>query len=136
MKLVVDSNVFFSALIKDSASRKIIQEKKHTLFLPYYFFVEFLKYSNALKEKSKLSEKEFDILVSDLLDCFIIVQKESLFLCKNEAEHIVKDIDPDDTLFIACCLAKEASLWSDDKALKKQGKIKVISTPELLKTTK
>jgi len=50
-----------------------------------------------------------------------------------EAYEIVKDIDINDVLFVACALAyKESIIWSNDSNLKKQSSIKVINTTEAI----
>ncbi|MBN1156469.1 hypothetical protein JXA85_02550 [Candidatus Woesearchaeota archaeon] len=46
--------------------------------------------------------------------------------------QIVKDINPDDVIFFACALAYDNSiLWSDDKKLKNQTKVKVLNAQEM-----
>ena len=52
---------------------------------------------------------------------------------EEEALEIVKDIDRDDAVFIGCALAYEDSvIWSNDRKLKKQDKIKVLNTGEII----
>jgi len=47
--------------------------------------------------------------------------------------EIVKDIDPDDVLFVACALAHPNSvIWSDDKKLKSQSKVKILNTRDII----
>ena len=59
-------------------------------------------------------------------------QQTYYFRYKNQAYELVKDIDPDDILFIACALAyPESIIWSDDKKLKQQHKINIINTTEM-----
>ena len=56
----------------------------------------------------------------------LLIPKESLKVYRAEAVNIVKGIDTDDAVFIACALAYPNSIiWSDDKKLKKQDKIKL-----------
>lgn len=51
---------------------------------------------------------------------------------KKEAFEIIKEIDPDDVIFIASALAYGNSvIWSDDKALKKQSRVKILDTREI-----
>ena len=44
MKIVVDSNILFSALIKDSKTREILLESNNEFFFPSYVFYEALKH--------------------------------------------------------------------------------------------
>ena len=59
--------------------------------------------------------------------------EEVLKTYKEKSIEIVKDIDLDDAVFIACALANPGSIiWSDDKKLKKQGKIKILNSTEMM----
>lgn len=80
-----------------------------------------------------MNNKDFSLLLTILLKKVMIVPTEILDSYKEIAYNIVKDIDPDDTLFIACALAYHDSIvWSDDKKLKQQSKIKIINTQEMI----
>lgn len=64
----------------------------------------------------------------------IIVPNEITLPFRKSALEIIKDIDIDDTLFIACALAfPDSIIWSEDKKLKKQNKIKVLNTKEIMR---
>ena len=133
MRIVIDSNILFSALIRDSKTRELILNYDNSFLFPSFIFVEMKKYKNELLQKSGLNEKEFNKLLEIILKKVIIVPSEVLNLHKKEALKIIKDIDPDDALFIACSLAYQDSIiWSDDKELKKQDKIKVFNTAEIM----
>jgi len=132
MKIIIDSNVFFSALIKDSITRKIILEYDDFFLFPEFIFEEMEKHIDLLIKKSKMKRKNFDLLIELLLTKVKIVPMSKLEKYKKRAYSIVKDIDRDDVIFIACSLAYEKSVvWSDDKKLKEQGEIKVINTKEM-----
>ncbi len=51
MHIIIDSNVLFSALIKDSLTRKLILDYEGTFLFPAYIFQEFEEH----KEEVKLS---------------------------------------------------------------------------------
>jgi len=51
---------------------------------------------------------------------------------REEANKIMNKIDKDDVIFIACALAFDCSIWSDDKHFKKQKEIKVFTTKDIL----
>ena len=129
--IVIDSNVLFSALIKDSTTRRLIIEHEEPFLFPEYVFVEFERHKDLLVRKSKLSRASFDALVSILVSCVTIVSHEAIEPYLPRAHRIIDAIDPDDAIFIACVLAHPGSvLWSDDSRLKQQ--VTVISTNELL----
>lgn len=133
MKIVLDSNVLFSALIKDSTTRRLILEYDDFFLFSSYIFEEMEEHKDELLEKSKMSKEDFDKLLEILLKKVLIVPEEVLKSYKNEAVEIVKDIDKDDAVFIACALANpESVIWSDDKKLKKQSKIKILNSTEMM----
>lgn len=131
MNIVIDTNVLFSALIKDSYTRKIILEYEFYLLFPEYIFVEFKRYKKEVIKKSGLSLEEFDTLFNLLLKNVIIVPNSRINLFKKEAVEIAKGIDLDDAVFFATALAFNAVIWSDDKDLKKQDKVKVYNSFEI-----
>ena len=133
MNIIIDSNVLFSALIKDSISRRIILEYGGFFLFPSFIFEEMEKHKETLLKKSEMKAKDFNLLLNILLRKVMIVPTEVLFPYRKEAYEIVKDIDPDDILFIACALAyPDSFIWSDDKKLKQQSKIRIVNTSEML----
>ena len=132
MKIVIDSNILFSALIKDSITRRIILDYENQFLFPSYIFEEMEIHKTELITKSKMKEKDFEELLSLLLRKVIIIPNEVLLHYKNDAYQIIKDIDPDDVTFIACALAfTDSAIWSDDKKLKQQSKVRIINTNEM-----
>ena len=132
MKIVIDSNILFSALIKDSITRRIILDYEDQFLFPSYIFEEMEKHKDELLTKSKMKQKDFEDLLRLLLQKVIIIPKEVLIHYKNDAYQIIKDIDPDDIIFIACAIAySDAIIWSDDKKLKQQSKVRIINTNEM-----
>lgn len=132
MKIIIDSNILFSALIKDSLTRRMILEYNGYFLFPYFIFEEMEKHKGELLKKSKMSTKDFNLLLNLLLRTVMIVPTEVLFQYRKEAYEIIKDIDPDDTLFIACALAyPDSVIWSDDKKLKQQTHVRIINTAEM-----
>ena len=132
MRIVLDSNIFFSALIKDSLTRKLLVEYEGFFLFPSYIFEEMEKYKADLLTKSRMRPQDFDQLLKLLLKKVLIVPEEVLKDYREEALEIVKNIDRDDALFIACALAYPKSvIWSDDKKLKNQNRVKIISTAEI-----
>ncbi|MBU1855183.1 MAG: hypothetical protein KKF89_05660, partial [Nanoarchaeota archaeon] len=73
MKIIIDSNVLFSALIKDSITRKIILNYNGLFLFPSFIFTEFNKYKNFLLKKSKMDKKDFNKLLDFILNKVMIV---------------------------------------------------------------
>ena len=133
MRIILDSNVLFSALIRDSTTRRLILEYDGLFLFPSYIFYELEKYKFELLKKSGMTKSDFEKILNILIAKVEIVPEEVLKNHKTEAIAIVKDIDLDDAVFIACALAyPESILWSDDKKLKKQNKVKIINSSEMI----
>lgn len=133
MKIILDSNILFSALIKDSKARRIILEYEGFFLFPQYIFEEMEEHIEELLKKSKLPKNEFNTLLAIILKKVMIIPNNVLFPYRNKALDIVKDIDKDDILFVACALAYPNSIiWSNDKRLKNQKSVRVLNTNEIL----
>lgn len=132
MKIVIDSNILFSALIKDSITRRMILDYEGLFLFPEYIFEEMKKHKADLIKKSNMTQEDLQKLMALLLLKVTVIPNEVLQNYKKEAYQIIKDIDPDDVTFIACALAYPNSvIWSDDKKLKNQSTIKIINTNEM-----
>ena len=130
MDLVIDSNILFAALLKESGTSDILF--KHRLYAPEFIFEEFKKYKEYLKDKTKRSEENFN----ELFDLFernaILIPKEEIDPFIEKAEKISPDAK--DVPYLALALKLRCGLWSNDRSLKeKQSVIQVYSTEELIK---
>src|SRR3989344_1779740 len=133
MYIVVDSNIFFSALLKEGITRKLIIESNEKLIIPEYFFNEVKEHEKEIISKTELNFNEYTELSGLLLKHINVISNEVILPYREEAIEIVKNIDIDDALFVATALAfKDAIIWSNDKKLKKQNRIKIISTSEMI----
>lgn len=133
MNIIVDTNVFISALIKSGVTREIIVNSTDNLLFPDFVFEEIKNHKKEIVKKSGLSEIELDVLILRLLNYIRIIPKEIILPFKENAIEIVKDIDVYDAPFIASALAFKGIIWSDDKKLKNQNSVAVFSTKEMLR---
>ena len=78
MKIILDSNILFSALIKDSKTRRIMLEYEGFFLFPKFVFEEMEKHIEELLRKSELSKQEFNTLLAIILKKVAIVPNESL----------------------------------------------------------
>ena len=131
MDLVIDANVLFSALIKESFSYNLLFGGKFHLFTPEYIFTELEKHKEELMNKTERTAEEFFRLVETLKRRIIIVPLEELVPYIEEAEKLTPD--PDDMAYFALALKLNCSIWSNDKKFKEQNKIEVYNTYELNK---
>ena len=131
MDLVIDANVLFSALIKESFSYNLLFGGKFHLFTPEYIFTELEKHKEELMNKTERTTEEFFRLVETLKRRIVIVPLEELVPYVEEAEKLTPD--PDDMAYFALALKLNCAIWSNDKKLKEQNKIEVYNTHELNK---
>lgn len=132
MNIVVDTNVFISALLKTGVSRVLIVLLNHNLLFPEFVLDEIEEHKEEILAKSGLTLKDFRVLMLTLLKHVKVIRTEKVAGYKSAALKIVEKIDADDAIFFATALAFDAVIWSDDKKLKTQKKINVLNTAEIL----
>lgn len=130
MKLVVDSNIFFSSLIKEGRTKELLLDLSLDLYAPEFILEEFEKHEQEILDKTNRTKEEFNNILSIIEEIINLVPKEDFEDCLVEAEKISPD--PDDVMYFALALKLNCSIWSNDKNLKKQDKIKVYSTEEII----
>lgn len=133
MKLVLDSNIIFSALIKKSKTRDIILSDLFELYAPEYIFNEIIKHKELLLRKSKLDQGDFDALLLLLQKHIHLATKDKYDKKMAVAEDILGNIDITDSPFLALALAFNCSIWSNDGHFQQQNKVVVYTTKDLMK---
>lgn len=134
MELVVDANVLFSALIaRDGKTRELLMTSGLSLFMPEFVLDEFNKHLSELSDKTQLTKETLTNILRDILvySNLRIVPLTGLKSTLVDADSISPD--PDDVQYFALALKLRCGIWSNDKKLKKQRKIKVYSTEDLVK---
>lgn len=140
MKIVVDTNIIFSALLNSNSTIGDILFNSDTYFQFYscsYMRLEIQKHWEKLLKISKLSDEQLQVSYLQILSKINFINEEiiplSIWL---HSEKITKNIDIDDTDFVALTKFLEATLWTGDKVLYrglKSAKFKsVINTNELM----
>jgi putative PIN family toxin of toxin-antitoxin system len=120
MKIVVDTNILFSALIStQSHLRDILLEHKGEFYAPNYLFVELFRYKDKMMKYTKLSEEEMYEYLNILTEKIHFIQVDFISVENRQiAYDLCKDKDIKDTLFVALSLELDAKLWTGDKKLK------------------
>lgn len=104
MKLVVDANILFGALIKGGAIRQIMLSDRLRLLSPDFIIDETLKYREYICRKSSLDDQEFDFLMWLLFMQLEIIPLDDYKAKIHRASAIMKD-DLKDIPYVACYLA-------------------------------
>lgn len=138
-KIIVDTNIVFSALlnINSRIGQILINGKSHyDFYSPQYVKFEIFEHKKKIKSIGKLTDNEF-LEIYGLLLKNITVLNHSIIPAEiyKDAELICKDIDIDDTIFVAVSNFTNGILWTGDikllNGLKKKGFKNFIKTNDL-----
>jgi predicted nucleic acid-binding protein len=132
MKIVVDTNRIFAAIVKDGISRRMITHANAEFITVGFSKKEVENHKEEILGKAKISETGLDIILKRISRKLVILDDLIIISHLKEAEEIMMEIDKDDVVFIAAALATKAVIWSDDAHFKKQKKVEVLTTKELL----
>ena len=122
-----------AGLIRDSTSREILLNPNFEFYTPDFLLSEIKNHKNLIMKKGGLSESKFDTIYELLIDRINVLPKSDIMDYIDEAKQIIGDIDRDDVTFIALALSiPNSGIWTEDKHFKKQNKIKIWSTKEIL----
>lgn len=139
MKITVDSNIVFSAILntKSNIGQLLIIGSKHFDFYTVdQLKTEILNHKTKIQKITGFSDRKFtetyDLIISKIR--FVEEILISDYSIKN-AFNLTQDIDEDDTLFVALTNHLKSKLWTGDKileyGLKKKGYSRIITTSEL-----
>lgn len=140
MKLVVDTNLVFSAILNTNSQIAHLLSKPS----PYNFIAPAFLIKELDNHQSKLIELLGNISKEELNELIRFVTKNIRFISEYQikpkhwikAEQLTQHVDADDIAFVALALQFDAILWTGDKKLQK-GLVsnqfeKVVTTQELL----
>ena len=131
MNLIIDANVLFSTLIKEGKSSEILLDFKFKFFTPEFIISEFKKHKDEILDKSHRSEYEIERLFDIAEEIIKIIPQEEFSDKIDEAKLICPDIN--DIMYFALALELNCPIWSNDRKLKEQNKVKIYSTEDLIK---
>lgn len=139
MKIIVDTNIVFSAILNSSSKigKILLSSKEHFQFFSCNFLrTEIQKHRSKLLKLTKLAVDELAELEGLVTNNIIFIDERLLpqeLLLKTET--LLRSIDTNDTPFIALTTHLEGKLWTGDMQLYKGLKLKrfkdVILTADL-----
>ena len=134
MKVIIDANILFSSLIKNSLTANLLFKEDLTLYVPDFFIEEFMKYEKLILKKTNRSRGDYIRILHCLKTIIHKIPEEKFSNFLNKAEKICPD--EKDIPYFALALKLEMPIWSNDKKLKEQNIIKIYSTKEMLEILK
>ena len=139
MRIIVDTNVVFSALLNSNSriGRLLLDSRdKFRFYSCKYLQKEIHRHTDKIRHYSGLNS-------ADLAELTALVESRIFFLDEElmstaiiaQAKDWVKDIDFDDFAFVAIAIHLDAWLWTGDKklstGLRQKDYSRVISTADL-----
>jgi predicted nucleic acid-binding protein len=139
MKIVVDTNIVFSAILNVNSTIAQILIYNHPKFKFYscdYLQTEILRHRDKLLKITNLKEKELTELENIVKQNIIFINENLIPIQIIEETRIqLENIDPFDVPFIALTKHLNAKLWTGDKKLynplKTQNFQNILSTTDL-----
>ncbi len=117
--------MIFSLLLgKNSRMRDIFFEMGHNFYAPNYIIGELFEKKEKIIRYSKLLEPEVYELFYLIIGKIEFIAEDIISLeCKSLAFELCRNIDENDTPFIALSLQLNANFWTGDKRLKNYLKV-------------
>jgi predicted nucleic acid-binding protein len=140
MKLVIDTNIIFSALLKkESKIKKFILDPANELYTCNFLFVEIFKYKEKIEKYSDLDFNDILVTMRIIFSKIHFVNEEMIPpQIYQKAYTLCSNIDEKDTPFVALALFIDTPLLTGDKkltkGLKEKGFEKIVTLHSVLKT--
>jgi predicted nucleic acid-binding protein len=133
--LVIDADIIFASLIKRSFSFELVRRlsgEKIKLYSPAYLLDEISKHMDELEHLSGMSRAELEYLIEMLCEAIEIVPKQKYEERLKEAEGLLPE-HRKNVPYLALALKLDCPIWSGDKRLTRQTRVRVFSTKEMIK---
>jgi len=134
LSIVVDSNIIFAGLIRNSSTRAILASTDIEFVVPEWVHSELREHIGELAEKAGVPEKEMERYVEQIFQIVHTMPMEEYKDSLAEALEIMSETDPDDAPFLAVAIATGAdAIWTNDAHFLEQQRVKVVSTRDMMK---
>ncbi|MBI5000189.1 MAG: hypothetical protein HZB92_01485 [Euryarchaeota archaeon] len=130
MDLIVDANILFAALIKDSATANLMFVDRLRLYAPEYLLDEFEECRKTILKKTHRPPEKLDQVLAEISARIHFIPNTEFDSLLDAANNISPD--PDDSIYFALALKSGMPIWSNDQRLKKQRVVRIYSTSDLI----
>lgn len=132
MRLVIDANILFAALIRDGKTAGLLFHKHLDLHAPRHLQEELI--NNLAEIHRKTKRTDIDEAVRRALARITIHDLTELRDTWNRAADATPD--PKDTAYFALALALRCPFWTAERGLERQTAVRVVRTEGLLRRFK
>ena len=131
MDLVIDASILFAIMIKKGITERILLADELRFFAPEFLFMEFREHEKEILEITHRNKADFRKLME-------LLERKIELIPASEFKNFLKEAallleDKDDAAYLSVCISKKLPLWSNDNHFKKQNKVKVFTTQDLIK---
>jgi predicted nucleic acid-binding protein len=121
MRVVIDANLAFRSIAagRSDLGRRLVPSGPCEFFAPFMLIAELFEHKERIRQASRLSEEDIVDAFHQLIEAITFVREAQIPVGTwVEAYRLCRDVDPNDTAYVALALHLEASLWTEDAALK------------------
>jgi len=129
--LVLDANILFATLVKDGTTSRLFFLDSLHLYAPEFLLEEFKKYESDIRAKTHRDAQDFERILSTFRDRLTFTAKDDVADSLEDAKRVSPD--PKDVPYLVVAIKLGISIWSNDKHLKEQQRVKVLATRDLVK---
>lgn len=134
MELVVDANILLSSFLKEAVTRELLLDSRLTLFAPEYLIFETSRHI----QRSADLRKRIRLTNDGLQELFIILTRNIQIIPYRSykthwTEALLLAPHKEDVPYLALAVLLSVPIWSNDKGFKKQSRVTIYSTFELVK---
>jgi len=102
--------------------------------MPEVVHDEIENYEDLIVERSGMEADRVQQFVDLLFQYIETVPASEFYPYIEAAEEAIGDTDPDDVLYVACALARDADVWSDDSDFDEQDLVPAFTTSEVIES--
>lgn len=132
MELVVDANVVISALIAESKTRELLVTIDPRLIAPGVLKEEIDRHTPMIVDKSGLPDRTVGRILDVFFQYIELVPTSEFHGVIGRAEQAIGTVDSADVVYLACAIARDAAIWSDDTDFCKQSLVPTYSTADVI----